>query len=78
VFSYHCQHPSLITDCESEAPAFIAVTQMWYRRLEQPVRLGSWYAMNGVVFMVSLASENVQAFFRGVLTKILPNSSAVL
>ncbi|RHZ61917.1 MFS transporter [Aspergillus thermomutatus] len=33
------------------APAFIAVTQMWYRRLEQPVRLGSWYAMNGVVFM---------------------------
>jgi hypothetical protein len=24
---------------------------MWYRRLEQPVRLGSWYAMNGVVFM---------------------------
>ena len=35
------------------APAFIAITQMWYRRLEQPVRLGSWYAMNGVVNMVS-------------------------
>ncbi|KAJ5672255.1 hypothetical protein N7507_001382 [Penicillium longicatenatum] len=34
------------------APAFIAVTQMWYRRREQPVRLGSWYAMNGVVNMV--------------------------
>ncbi|EPS27703.1 hypothetical protein PDE_02647 [Penicillium oxalicum 114-2] len=34
------------------APAFIAVTQMWYRRLEQPVRLGSWYAMNGVVNML--------------------------
>ncbi|KAJ5585137.1 uncharacterized protein N7459_004937 [Penicillium hispanicum] len=33
------------------APAFIAVTQMWYRRLEQPVRLSSWYAMNGVVNM---------------------------
>ncbi|KAJ5172154.1 hypothetical protein N7492_004747 [Penicillium capsulatum] len=33
------------------APAFIAVTQMWYRRMEQPVRLGSWYAMNGVVNM---------------------------
>ncbi|PYH99267.1 MFS general substrate transporter [Aspergillus ellipticus CBS 707.79] len=32
-------------------PAFIAITQMWYRRLEQPVRLGSWYAMNGVVYM---------------------------
>jgi hypothetical protein len=38
---------------EHPAPAFIAVTQMWYRRLEQPVRLGSWYAMNGVVNMVS-------------------------
>lgn len=35
------------------APAFIAITQMWYRRLEQPVRLGSWYVMNGVVNMVS-------------------------
>ncbi|KAL4896515.1 MFS transporter [Aspergillus ambiguus] len=34
------------------APAFIATTQMWYRRFEQPVRLGSWYAMNGVVNMV--------------------------
>ncbi|KAB8070925.1 major facilitator superfamily domain-containing protein [Aspergillus leporis] len=31
--------------------AFIAITQMWYRRIEQPVRLGSWYAMNGVVYM---------------------------
>lgn len=35
-----------------KAPAFIATTQMWYRRYEQPVRLGSWYAMNGVVNMV--------------------------
>ncbi|KAI9045787.1 putative MFS transporter [Aspergillus affinis] len=33
------------------SPAFIAITQMWYRRLEQPMRLGSWYAMNGVVYM---------------------------
>ncbi|KAJ5800549.1 uncharacterized protein N7518_002617 [Penicillium psychrosexuale] len=33
------------------APAFIAVTQMWYRRREQPVRLSSWYAMNGIVNM---------------------------
>ncbi|OGM51325.1 allantoate permease [Aspergillus bombycis] len=37
---------------EAGIPAcFIAVTQMWYRRIEQPVRLGSWYAMNGVVYM---------------------------
>jgi hypothetical protein len=39
------------------APAFIAVTQMWYRRREQPVRLGSWYAMNGVVNMVCTSSR---------------------
>jgi MFS family permease len=26
------------------APTFIAVTQMWWRRREQPVRLGAWYA----------------------------------
>lgn len=24
------------------APAFIALTQMWWRRREQPVRLGAW------------------------------------
>ncbi|KAK5953152.1 hypothetical protein OHC33_005720 [Knufia fluminis] len=34
------------------APAFIALTQMWWRRREQPVRLGAWYAMNGVTNMV--------------------------
>ncbi|GAM89756.1 hypothetical protein ANO11243_077950 [Dothideomycetidae sp. 11243] len=33
------------------APAFIALTQMWWRRREQPVRLASWYAQNGVVGM---------------------------
>ena len=26
------------------APTFIAVTQMWWRRREQPIRLGAWYA----------------------------------
>lgn len=30
------------------APAFIAVTQMWWRRREQPGRLAYWYAMNGI------------------------------
>jgi MFS family permease len=25
------------------APTFIAVTQMWWRRREQPVRLSAWY-----------------------------------
>ena len=34
------------------APAFIALTQMWFRRREQPLRLGAWYAMNGITNMV--------------------------
>jgi hypothetical protein len=34
------------------APAFIAVTQMWWRRREMPMRLGAWYAMNGITNML--------------------------
>jgi MFS family permease len=34
------------------APAFIAITQMWWRRREQPVRLGAWYAMNGITNII--------------------------
>ncbi len=33
------------------APSFIAVTQMWWRRREQTVRISYWYAMNGVTNM---------------------------
>ncbi|CAK7210360.1 hypothetical protein SBRCBS47491_000751 [Sporothrix bragantina] len=33
------------------APCFIAVTQMWWRRREQTVRVSYWYAMNGVTNM---------------------------
>lgn len=33
----------------SIAPAFVAITQMWWRRREQTVRVSSWYAMNGYV-----------------------------
>ena len=36
----------------SIAPAFLAVTQMWWRRREQTVRVASWYAMNGITNMV--------------------------
>lgn len=36
----------------SIAPAFIAITQMWWRRREQTVRTSYWYAMNGVTVMV--------------------------
>jgi MFS family permease len=35
----------------SVAPAFIAITQMWWRRREQTVRVSYWYAMNGFTNM---------------------------
>jgi hypothetical protein len=34
------------------APSFIAVTNMWWRRREQTLRLSYWYAMNGITNMV--------------------------
>jgi len=33
------------------APSFIAITQMWWRRREQTVRVSYWYAMNGITNM---------------------------
>ncbi|KAG6836539.1 hypothetical protein H0H93_006919 [Arthromyces matolae] len=33
------------------APCFIAITQMWWRRREQTMRLSMWMAMNGVTGM---------------------------
>lgn len=42
------------------APAFVAVTQMWWRRSEQTNRMSAWYAMNGVTNMLgSLISYGV-------------------
>lgn len=35
------------------APSFVAITQMWWRRREQTVRVSYWYAMNGCTSMVS-------------------------
>ena len=37
----------------SVAPTFVAVTQMWWRRREQTMRVSSWYSMNGITSMVS-------------------------
>ncbi|KAG9094338.1 hypothetical protein FS749_012677 [Ceratobasidium sp. UAMH 11750] len=34
------------------APSFITITQMWWRRREQTIRLSFWQAMNGVTAMV--------------------------
>ncbi|KAL2357377.1 major facilitator superfamily domain-containing protein [Cryomyces antarcticus] len=36
----------------SVAPAFIAITQMWWRRIEQTNRVAAWYSMLGVVNML--------------------------
>ncbi|KAJ7859722.1 MFS general substrate transporter [Mycena leptocephala] len=33
------------------APCFITITQMWWRRREQTMRLAFWFAMNGVTGM---------------------------
>jgi len=33
------------------APCFITITQMWWRRREQTLRLAYWFAMNGVTGM---------------------------
>lgn len=37
----------------SIAPSFVAVTQMFWRRREQPLRMSYWYAMNGFTGVVS-------------------------
>ncbi|KAL2760982.1 hypothetical protein ACRALDRAFT_1059302 [Sodiomyces alcalophilus JCM 7366] len=35
----------------SVAPSFVAITQMFWRRREQPLRMSYWYAMNGFTNM---------------------------
>ncbi|KAM0327015.1 hypothetical protein ACHAQA_006138 [Verticillium albo-atrum] len=35
----------------SVAPSFVAITQMFWRRREQPLRMSYWYAMNGFTAM---------------------------
>jgi MFS family permease len=37
----------------SIAPSFVAITQMFWRRREQPLRMSYWYAMNGFTGVVS-------------------------
>jgi MFS family permease len=41
------------------APSFIAITQMWWRRREQTLRVSYWYAMNGFTNMVSIATAHI-------------------
>ncbi|UNI17559.1 hypothetical protein JDV02_003891 [Purpureocillium takamizusanense] len=36
----------------SVGPSFVAITQMWWRRREQTLRIGSWYCMNGLTWVV--------------------------
>jgi MFS family permease len=40
----------------SIGPSFVAITQMWWRRREQTLRIGSWYCMNGLSWVVCYAS----------------------
>lgn len=35
----------------SVGPSFVAITQMWWRRREQTLRIGSWYCMNGLTWV---------------------------
>jgi hypothetical protein len=35
----------------SIGPSFLAITQMWWRRREQTLRVGSWYCMNGLTWV---------------------------
>ncbi|KAK2593637.1 hypothetical protein QQS21_008641 [Conoideocrella luteorostrata] len=35
----------------SIGPSFVAITQMWWRRREQTMRIGSWYCMNGLTWV---------------------------
>ena len=41
----------------SIAPSFVAITQMFWRRREQPLRMSYWYAMNGFTGVVSLPPQ---------------------
>ncbi|KAF8229348.1 MFS general substrate transporter [Tricholoma matsutake] len=65
----------------SVAPAFITITQMWWRRREQSMRLSFWYAANGITGIVgslltyglghihgSLRSYQIIFLFIGVVT----------
>ncbi|CAI6089584.1 unnamed protein product [Clonostachys chloroleuca] len=36
----------------SIGPSFVAITQMWWRRREQTLRIGSWYCMNGLSWVL--------------------------
>ncbi|KAF7552521.1 hypothetical protein G7Z17_g4268 [Cylindrodendrum hubeiense] len=36
----------------SVGPSFVAITQMWWRRREQTMRIGSWYCMNGFTWVL--------------------------
>lgn len=34
-------------------PLFSVITNQWYRRAEQPIRVASWYGMNGIATIVA-------------------------
>lgn len=36
-------------------PLFGVITNQWYRRSEQPIRIAAWYGMNGMATIVASA-----------------------
>ncbi|PHH89629.1 hypothetical protein CDD83_5645 [Cordyceps sp. RAO-2017] len=36
----------------SVGPSFVAISQIWWRRREQTMRIGSWYCMNGLTWVL--------------------------
>ncbi|KJZ79677.1 hypothetical protein HIM_01146 [Hirsutella minnesotensis 3608] len=52
----------------SVGPSFIAITQMWWRRREQTLRIGSWYCMNGLTWifgsLITYGLANVESTMR--------------
>ncbi|KAM0416001.1 hypothetical protein ACHAPT_013056 [Fusarium lateritium] len=61
----------------SIAPSFIAITQMFWRRREQPLRMSYWYAMNGFTNLtIFIFFGIVTVLFSFVLFAYMPDSPA--
>ena len=66
----------------SIAPSFVAITQMFWRRREQPLRMSYWYAMNGFTGVVSLLFSSLEVLLMMGSLEVwrrggLPNSLSV-
>ncbi|WZH49367.1 major facilitator superfamily domain-containing protein [Fusarium acuminatum] len=61
----------------SIAPSFVAITQMFWRRREQPLRMSYWYAMNGFTGVtIFVVFGIITVCFSTVLFSLMPDSPA--